>query len=595
MDLELREEKHLFAGRYQLQRRVGAGGMGQVYLARDTLLEQDNVALKLLHTSLSVDERQVKRFLREVHLTRKVTHTNVVRTFEVGEAEGHLYFTMEYVEGQTVRELLQERSISLEEALNILIQAAQGLRAIHEHSIIHRDFKPGNLLLMPSGSLKITDFGVARPYSSELTNHDEVLGSVPYMAPEVWTGGEIGVEADLYSFGVVAYELLTGILPFEGECAPELMYKHLSVIPQRPSSLVGTVPEELDRLTLKLLEKKSEARFRSAEEVAYQLELIREKCTTNDGAVYVPSSSDDLFALPPDTTVNEYPLLEAAPLLSWATTSAQLFGDGEEEQELSEEAESWERLGRVLFAVLSAFITGGVASLALALLPQYPATPLRRFVISVSELTLIPLILSTPLLGVGLVKQEVLFAFATTLRLALRLVMTGAFLVGLESLVLVIRSSQLGLDQILEALSVGSVTTLLLKSFLLCTDTAPRLSVLHTCSIPPTVIFLTIATTVWLSYIGGMISLLDKRRANLLFTVTGLLICLNCFMVAGPFVSSSLDSLLGSNSYLISFRSFEYLFNVREVAWAAFGWFLVLALVWTLPDREHSDNEQETS
>jgi eukaryotic-like serine/threonine-protein kinase len=202
----------LFAGRYKIVRVLGSGGMGEVYLVKDALLGEDEfIALKVLHQQLSKDERQSKRFLREVQLTRKVTHPHIIRTFDAGEFGGRLYFTMEYVEGVSLKERMNGEPLSLEETCRIVTHICEGLGAIHEAGIVHRDLKPANVMLLKDGGVKIADFGVARPRWSELTGENEVVGSAPFMAPEVWLGKEIGPAADLYAVGALAYEMVTGV------------------------------------------------------------------------------------------------------------------------------------------------------------------------------------------------------------------------------------------------------------------------------------------------------------------------------------------------------------------------------------------------
>ncbi|NLF24128.1 MAG: serine/threonine protein kinase [Deltaproteobacteria bacterium] len=251
----------LFAGRYQVEKLLGEGAMGRVFLARDTMLSNERVALKVLHQSLCADARHTKRFLREIQLTRKITHPNIVRTFEIGSQGGWLFFSMEYAPGKTLKEMISEGQVELGKVKDILLEIACGLQAIHEAGIIHRDLKPGNVICSPDYKIKITDFGIARPDASDLTGHDELLGSIRYLAPECWTGTNVGPPADMYALGVVGYELFTGIVPFDGEGAAELMFKHLQIKPLRPSALLDRVPHWADELVMNLLEKDPAKRF----------------------------------------------------------------------------------------------------------------------------------------------------------------------------------------------------------------------------------------------------------------------------------------------------------------------------------------------
>jgi len=268
MDLKEGLEDQLFADRYQLQHLVGKGGMGEVYLAKDTILGGEEVALKVLKDDFQSDERHVQRFIREVQLTRKVNHPNVIRTFDVGIWKNRLFLTMEYLEAEPISDLIKDSPLDFEAACRLLIQICRGLDAIHKQDVIHRDLKLGNLLVTNSGDLKIADFGVARPFKSELTLHSEIVGSSHYMAPEVWTGSETSTACDIYALGVVAYELLTGCFPFDGNSPAELMWKHTQEKAVSPLELGIDIPEWLAELVLVLLEKDPQKRPCAALEIA---------------------------------------------------------------------------------------------------------------------------------------------------------------------------------------------------------------------------------------------------------------------------------------------------------------------------------------
>lgn len=263
----------LYAQRYKIDRLIGNGGMGQVYLAQDTLLADELVALKILLPQLSQDERYVKRFLREVQLTRKVTDPHVVRTFEVGEHNKQLFFTMEYVEGTTLAQFADKEPLPTAAVAQILLQICYGLSAIHAHDIIHRDLKPANIIVTNHGTLKIADFGVARPSVSTLTHNEEVIGSGPYMAPEIWAGRAVVPATDLYALGVLGYELLTGVWVFDADSAAELMFKHLEVDAVPPKSLCPDIPLWLNDFVLRLLKKDPAERYVSVTDAIAALEL----------------------------------------------------------------------------------------------------------------------------------------------------------------------------------------------------------------------------------------------------------------------------------------------------------------------------------
>lgn len=260
-----------FANRYKIVKLLGAGGMGEVYLVEDSILDNELQALKILKKDLCTNEIQIKRFLQEVQLTRKVVSSNVVKTFEVNKTQDTLYFTMEYVEGESLKEVLDSSEIDNDKIVEIMLGIASGLEAIHEAKIIHRDLKPGNIMITTDGSIKIADFGVARTHQSDLTAYDEVVGSSLYMSPEAWKGKDITTKSDIYSLGVLLYKMLTKISPFDGETSAEIMYKHLEGKYVAPNQIDENIPTWLNKLTLKMLEVDPNNRISSAKEVIQEI------------------------------------------------------------------------------------------------------------------------------------------------------------------------------------------------------------------------------------------------------------------------------------------------------------------------------------
>lgn len=261
----------LIAQRYKIERVLGQGGMGQVFLAQDTVLNQ-KVALKVLLPELAKNELNAKRFIREVQLTREINDPNVVRTFDVGRDKELLFLTMEYVEGQTLKDLIANKRLSVSESIKILSEIAKGLTAVHKNSIVHRDLKPGNIILDSLGRAKISDFGVARPDNSDLTGHDEIIGCAPYIAPEIWTGDTITAQSDLYALGVMAYEILLGELPFDGNSPAEIMRKHLYAKAPAIKEIDSSIPKWLSNLVSALLEKNPKKRLPDAIEICERIE-----------------------------------------------------------------------------------------------------------------------------------------------------------------------------------------------------------------------------------------------------------------------------------------------------------------------------------
>jgi serine/threonine protein kinase len=259
--------KTLVAERYEIIKFLGGGAMGNVYQAFDHSLQSKSVAIKILHYEHSRNEKLTRRFLEELGHTHNISHPNVVRTYDFGSDRGSLYFTMEYVPGVTLDNYEPLRQFNEELLENILIQICQGLAAIHRAEIVHRDMKHGNIIILPDASLKIADFGIARPETSNLTVDREIAGSVDYLAPEIWKGGAIRTAVDFYALGCILYELLVGKLPFENDEIHRTIWGHIFSEPPEPGELLKGLPLWLNTLTCWLLAKDPEHRPHSAEEV----------------------------------------------------------------------------------------------------------------------------------------------------------------------------------------------------------------------------------------------------------------------------------------------------------------------------------------
>lgn len=261
------------AGRYRILKPLGIGGMGTVYLAQDSVLNEETVAIKILHGDYVRDQKHTQRFLREVQLMRRVNHANVVRTFDVGSDDDIVYFTMEFVPGRPLDEIIEQRDLQRNQLPKLICNICSGLQAIHEAGIIHRDLKPGNILVTNDYGAKIADFGVARPEASDLTAHNEIIGSSSYMAPEVWLGNQLTASVDLYSLGIILYEICTGDRPYKGDSAAILMRLHLDRDPVPPKSLNPSIPLWLNKLVLKLLAKSPLDRPKTAQEIVDYVNL----------------------------------------------------------------------------------------------------------------------------------------------------------------------------------------------------------------------------------------------------------------------------------------------------------------------------------
>ena len=254
------------SNRYEIIRCLGEGAMGSVHLARDRFLSGNIVALKALKKEIADDENIKKRFLQEVKLMHRVNHHNVVRTYDVGVDHDLTYFTMEYVKGSSIEDLIRPDGIDIDTFINIAMQITAGLGDIHKADIIHRDLKPANVLIS-NKKIKIADFGVARSSRSEVTKHKEIIGSTPYIAPEIWLGKQLTKQADFYSLGNIFYELLIGHPPFEHELPATIMWMHLKKVPEDPKSIRTEIPQWLNSLVLRMLSKEAEDRPKSAKEI----------------------------------------------------------------------------------------------------------------------------------------------------------------------------------------------------------------------------------------------------------------------------------------------------------------------------------------
>ncbi len=250
-------------GRYRVLRRIGAGGMADVWLAEDTHLQRQ-VALKVLHRRFAQDREFVERFRREAESAAGLQHPNIVAVFDRGEFEGTYYIAMQYVEGPTLKQLI-DRGLTPEQAVALVRQVLEAARFAHRNGIVHRDLKPQNVIVDDEGMAVVTDFGIARAGVSEITQTGSVMGTPQYLSPEQAQGYDVTAVSDLYSVGVILYEALTGRVPFEGESAVAVAMKQVSQVPQRPSSINPQVSPALDAVVMRALEKDPGERFQSAD------------------------------------------------------------------------------------------------------------------------------------------------------------------------------------------------------------------------------------------------------------------------------------------------------------------------------------------
>jgi eukaryotic-like serine/threonine-protein kinase len=269
------EPDTIIDGRYKVISRLGSGGMADVYLAEDQLLGR-LLAVKLLHHHFAEDQEFVERFRREASSAAGLSHPNIVGIFDRGEWQGTYYIAMEYVAGRSLKTIVREQgALDPAVAIDTVVQILRAARFAHKRGVIHRDLKPHNVILDEEGRARVTDFGIARAGASDMTLTGSIMGTAQYLSPEQAQGHAVSASSDLYSVGVILYELLTGVVPFEGETAVAIAFKQVSAEPRPPSAVNPAVPAALDVIVLRALAKDPAQRFADAEE--FIAVLLRER------------------------------------------------------------------------------------------------------------------------------------------------------------------------------------------------------------------------------------------------------------------------------------------------------------------------------
>jgi eukaryotic-like serine/threonine-protein kinase len=373
-------------GRYEVIGELGQGAMGTVYKAKDPLIDRV-VAIKTINLNQAMEEREEyeQRFYQEARAAGRLSHHNIVTIYDVGKSGDVAYIAMEFLEGRELRDVLNEKLIlPLAQAIDIVAQIATGLAYAHEHGIVHRDVKPSNVMIQKDGHVKITDFGIARMASAAVrTQTGMVLGSPKYMSPEQVMGKLTDQRSDIFSLGILLYEMLTGRAPFLGENVNAIMYQTLNAAPPPPSSLNPAVPDMLNFIAAKALAKKLDDRYQSAKEFADDLRACRNSLPQQDATVVefkpqsIPPAKPNAPAGPDMEADDSSPSMTALGLsgafdsLAATLRLAAMTNDEHEVEELSKTL-------RMARPDLSSLIPPSVTAIPNRPVPTPPAPPARQ-------------------------------------------------------------------------------------------------------------------------------------------------------------------------------------------------------------------------
>ncbi|WP_066289217.1 Stk1 family PASTA domain-containing Ser/Thr kinase [Bacillus sp. FJAT-29937] len=357
------------SGRYKILEVIGGGGMANVYLAHDMILDRD-VAVKMLRLDFANDEEFIRRFHREAQSATSLAHPNIVSIYDVGEEDSLYYIVMEYVAGQTLKQyILQNSPVRVEKVIEIMKQLTSAIAHAHQNHIIHRDIKPHNILIDKHGNVKITDFGIAMALSAtSITQTNSVLGSVHYLSPEQARGGMANRKSDIYSLGIVMFELLSGRLPFSGESAVSIALKHLQSETPSLRRWNPSIPQSLENIVLKATAKDPFHRYESAEEMEDDLSSSLDPERLDEAKFIIPVDDDATKAIPIITDEHSFPARDETVVHGKAVHQADETKPKKDKKNKKEKKKKWPAIlvstfiGLIILGILVVFVLPGLFS-----------------------------------------------------------------------------------------------------------------------------------------------------------------------------------------------------------------------------------------
>lgn len=361
--------------RYKILHAIGGGGMANVYLAHDIILDRD-VAVKILRIDLADESNLIRRFQREAQSATSLVHPNIVSVYDVGEENDLHYIVMEHVDGMDLKQYIHENHpISYDKAVDIMLQIVSAVAIAHQHHIIHRDLKPQNILIDHDGVVKITDFGIAMALSeTSITQTNSLLGSVHYLSPEQARGGMATQKSDIYSLGIVLYELLTGKVPFDGESAVSIAIKHLQADIPSARAQNPEIPQSLENIIIKATAKDPFLRYQNAEEMEKDLQTCLNQDRLNEPKYIFPTDDGDTKAIPIIATKDTMQNLDKTIVPEGKVAAAEVAPEenkGKKKKKMSKK----KKIALIVSSVIIIFIIGILLLWLLGKSPDEVAVP----------------------------------------------------------------------------------------------------------------------------------------------------------------------------------------------------------------------------